>query len=68
MDAAIERHRDSLGVARWIIIWLALSLTINLVIAFSIAALTNGELLIYWLVPILRFCFRLWSGHGPYVC
>ena len=46
MDEAIERQRDSIGVARWIIIWLALSLTINLVIAFSIAALTN------WLVAV----------------
>jgi uncharacterized membrane protein len=46
MDAAIERHRDSIGVARGIIIWLALSLIINFIIAFSIAALTN------WLVAV----------------
>lgn len=46
MDEVIERHRDSIGIARGIIIWLALSLIINLVIAFSIASLTN------WLVAV----------------
>lgn len=46
MDRAIDRHRDSKGVARGIIIWLALSLVINLAIAFSLAVLTN------WLVAV----------------
>ncbi|MHA1484183.1 MAG: hypothetical protein ACTSPR_02570 [Candidatus Thorarchaeota archaeon] len=47
MDGAIESQRDSRRGARRIIIWLALSLIINLVVTFPLAVLVNWQVAVF---------------------